>query len=154
MAESADLAGDGATITKLSLVVYEGRFDRVHYALAMASAAAAIGRPVTLFFTMEACRALAAADAAGQPGWAGLPVAAGEEDAQTMNADYAAKGIGSFEELLEACVAFDATFMVCEMGLRARGLDDMALRDDVPITKGGIVSFLNDAERHGAVVFI
>ena len=43
---------------KLSIVVYSGKFDEVHYALVMASAAAAVGRPVTLFFTMDACIAL------------------------------------------------------------------------------------------------
>ena len=145
---------DGGGIAGLSLIVYEGRFDRVHYALAMASAAAAIGRPVTVFFTMEACRALAAPDAHGRPGWSALPVAAGETDAPAVDAGYARNGIGTFEELLEACVAFDVTFMVCEMGLRARGLDRMTLRDDVPVTKGGIVTFLNDAHGQGAVVFI
>ena len=41
---------------KLSLVVFSGDFDKVHYALVMASAAAAIDTPVTLFFTMEGAR--------------------------------------------------------------------------------------------------
>jgi len=150
----ADPADSGDTITKLSVVVYEGRFDRVHYALAMAAAAAAIGRPVTLFFTMEACRALAAPDTDGRPGWATLPVADGDGDAISLDANYSAKGIGAFEQLLEACVAFGVTVMVCEMGLRARGLESMALRTDVPVTSGGIVTFLNDAEADGAVVFI
>ncbi len=43
---------------KLSIIVYSGQFDKVHYALVMASAAAAVGRPVTMFFTMDACIAL------------------------------------------------------------------------------------------------
>jgi len=150
----ADPVENGDTISKLSLVVYEGRFDRVHYALAMASAAAAIGRPATLFFTMEACRALAAPGADGRPGWNALPVNAGDGDAASLDADYGAKGIGTFEELLEACVAFGVTFMICEMGLRARGLENTALRDDVPVTSGGIVTFLNDANQDGAVIFI
>ena len=43
---------------KLSVIVFSGDYDRVHYALAMASAAAATNRAVTLFFTMAATRAL------------------------------------------------------------------------------------------------
>ena len=35
---------------KLSLVVFSGDFEKVHYAFAMASAALAINVPVTLFF--------------------------------------------------------------------------------------------------------
>ena len=42
----------------LAVILFSGAFDRVHYALIMAAAGAAIDRPVTLFFTMEACRVL------------------------------------------------------------------------------------------------
>lgn len=38
----------------LSIVLFAGGFDRVHYALVMASAAAATNRKVTLFFTGRA----------------------------------------------------------------------------------------------------
>ena len=44
----------------LAIIVYTGTYDKVHYALAMASAAAAVGRPVQLFFTMTAIQANAA----------------------------------------------------------------------------------------------
>lgn len=144
---------------KLSIVVYAGQFDKVHYALVMASAAAAIGRPVTLFFTMGACRALLAPAADGGPAWRSMPLSEGL-DGKTggtggdRDDDYAKKGVATFEELLESCVQFGVKVMVCEMGLRAEGLEDAALRDDVPIEKGGVVSFLNDASRDGAVVFI
>ena len=143
-----------ANLGRLSIVVYEGRFDRVHYALAMASAAAAIGQPATLFFTMDACRALGAAGGDGAPGWHGLAVRGGDGDAAKVDAGYAARGVGAFEDLLSACVELGVTFMVCEMGLRARDLDDLALRDDVPIQEGGLVTVLKDAESDGTVVLI
>ena len=41
-------------LQSLSIVVYDGHFDKIHYALAMASSAAAIDTNVTLFFTMDA----------------------------------------------------------------------------------------------------
>jgi len=138
---------------RLSVVVFSGAFDKVHYALAMAAAAVASNTPATLFFTMGAARALLAEDAAG-PGWRVLHPT--EDGAAPLAADAAltAKGLGGFEELLSACVALGATVMVCEMGLRALGLDLAQLRADVPVTPGGLVSFLADASCHGAMVFV
>ncbi len=122
---------------KLSIIVYSGDFDRVHYALAMAAAAAAIDRPATLFFTMEAIRALAKDGGAAE-----------------RDAARAARGVATFEELLAACAALDVRFMVCEMGLRAVGLGTSDLRDDIVFEEGGLVTFLNDASASGAMVFI
>ena len=44
--------------------------------------------------------------------------------------------------------------MVCEMGLRAIGMESAELRTDVPYQAGGIVTFLNDASADGAMLFI
>ncbi|MBI5165339.1 MAG: DsrE/DsrF/DrsH-like family protein [Magnetospirillum sp.] len=139
---------------RLSLVVFSGAFDRVHYALVMAAAAAASNTPVTLFFTMWAGRALERALPGGAPAWTRLPVSEGGQSAAAMDADFRAKGVAGFEDLLSACVALGATFMVCEMGLKALGMDPDTLRPDVPITKGGVVTFLADASKHGAMVFV
>lgn len=127
------------SVDKLSLVVFSGDFERVHYALAMAAGAAASNRAVTLFFTMGAARALV--------DWRTLPGAAADESLR-------AKGLAGFEELLEACVALGVTVMVCEMGLRAAGIDAASLRPDVPVTAGGIVTFLADASANGAMLFV
>ena len=40
------------------------------------------------------------------------------------------------------------------MGLRAMELDREALRDDLTVAPGGAVSFLNDATRDGAMLFV
>jgi peroxiredoxin family protein len=136
------------TPDKLSIVVFSGGFERVHYALAMAAAAAATDRPTTLFFTMGACHALARPLADGTPGWSSLP------DATTCDAGYAARGVATFEELFEACVELGVTIMVCEMGLRAKDLTTNDLRQDFEHIQGGIVTFLNDASSDGAMLFI
>lgn len=127
---------------KLSIVVFSGAFDRVHYALMMAAAAIATNTPVTLFFTMGAAAALGKDD-----GWRTLPGA--EKDA-----DFQAKNLASFADLLDACVSLGVTFMVCEMGLKALGLDPADLRKDVPLSQGGIVTFLADASKDGAMLFV
>ncbi len=135
----------------LSVVVFSGQFAKVHYALAMASAALAINRPATLFFTMEASRALLAGGREGGPGWHDLEAESGAAGADQA---LAARGVGTFEELLEACVALDGRFLVCEMGLRALGLEDAALRADIPIEAGGLVTFLTDARDRRQILFV
>jgi peroxiredoxin family protein len=126
-----------ASPDKLSLIIQSGAFDRVHYALVMASAALAIGKPVTLFFTMAGTRALT-------PGWA---------DADKEKT-FAADGLATFEELLGACRDLEATFMVCELGLRAEKLVADDLRGDITVTEGSAVSFLSDASGDGAILYI
>lgn len=134
---------------KLSLVIFSGSFEKVHYALVMASAALATGREVTLFFTMDASRALLAPS-----GWRHLRTEAEGATATSIDLSFSTRGIGSFEELLSACASLGAKFMVCEMGLRALGLENDATRDELSIETGGVVTFLNDAKQNGEMLFI
>jgi peroxiredoxin family protein len=132
---------------RLSVVLLSGDFERVHYALAMASAAAALERPVTLFVTLGALAAFLAEDAQGRPGWMRLPIAedlAGPEvaDGGALDARYRARGLAGFEELLEACRALEVEFMVCEMGMRALGLEPGELRADLELQPGGLATLL------------
>lgn len=144
-----------ASPDKLSIVVFSGDFDKVHYALVMASGAAAIGKAVTLFFTMEASRTLMKPAADGTPSWRALPVGSGGwRDAGAMDDAFAAQGVATFEELLTACPELGVRFLVCEMGLKAMGLSRADLRGDIPIEDGGVVTFLTDASATGAVLFI
>lgn len=136
-------------IERLSVVVYDGHFDKVHYALAMASSAAAIDVPVTLFFTMNACKALM-----GGQAWRTMPLSEGHGDGGTMDDGFGEQKIATFEDLLSACVELGVTFMVCEMGLKARNLSAENLRQDVPVEPGGLVTFLSSASTNGSIVFI
>ena len=148
------MAADGSP-DKLSLVVFSGDFDRVHYALVLASGAAAIGKAVTLFFTMEASRALMKPAADGTPCWRALPVGSSRwADGGTMDDDLKARGLATFEELLTACPELGVKFLVCEMGLKAVGMERADLRADVPIDEGGVVTFVTDASATGAMLFI
>lgn len=139
---------------KLSIIVFSGSFEKVHYALVLAASAAAIGRPATVFFTMEGCRALLKPGEAGVAAWRRLPLDGGDGEGSAVDDGYAARGVATFEELLMACVEMGVQFMVCEMGLRAMDLERTALRDDVPLQEGGVVTFLNDASQNGAMLFI
>jgi peroxiredoxin family protein len=138
---------------RLCLVALAAEYDRVHYALSMASCAAAVGQDVTLFFTMGAIRALGG-DVGGAPGWTTLlPSGNGQGPAERDTA-HAEAGIATFEELLAACVELGITVMVCEMGLKAEGMTANDLRPDVPVTPGGLVTLYADAKDGGKIVVI
>ena len=128
--------------TALSVIVLSGDYERVHYALALAAAALAVSRPATLFFTHGAIGALTTT-AAGGRGWHGLPAGGGVDGTgAARDAVFTQRGVGDFETLLQACVELGARFIVCEMGLRAQGIDPAMLRPDVPVEIAGIVTLL------------
>jgi peroxiredoxin family protein len=116
----------------LSLIVRAGDYESVHYALALASAALAINKPAVLFFTMGGLRALMGPPP-GLDGWG--------RDALMRE-----RGVGDFETLLQACIELGARFIVCEMGLRALGIERTQLRADVPFTVAGIVTLLEETK--------
>ena len=139
---------------KLSIIVYDGHFDKVHYALVMASGAAAIGREVTLFFTMLASQALLKSGPDGRPGWVSMPLSNAAGDGASWDARCRERNVANFEELLEACISMKVRFLVCEMGLRALEISREELREDVPIEEGGVVTFFTDASHNGSMLFI
>lgn len=63
------------------------------------------------------------------------------------------RGAATFAELLSACADLGVTFMVCEMGLRATGIEASELRTDIEIAEGGIVTLLRATEG-GRIVFV
>ena len=140
--------------SRLAIVVFSGDYDRVHYALAMASTAAAVNRPATLFFTSGALKALRRDSADGVPGWIALGPAGNGASPALRDAHHAGVGIAGFEELLSACVELGVGIMVCEMGLKAEGMTAADLRADVPVKPGGLVTFLAEAGEDGKIVFI
>jgi peroxiredoxin family protein len=114
----------------LSIIVRSDRYEDVHYALAMASAAVAVNKPAVLFFTMGGLRALT-----------GPPPALEDWARDALNRE---RGVGDFETLLQACVELGVRFIVCEMGLRSLDIDRNSLRSDVPFTVAGIVTLLEE----------
>lgn len=132
---------------RLSLCIQSGQSDRVHYALVLAAAAAAIGKPVTLFFTMDACRALGAS-----PDWKSLH--AHGETAAEYDERLTSRGVAGMDELIESCRDLGVEFIVCDAGLAASGLAQSELRPDLDILVAGAVTFLNRADPEGATLYI
>jgi peroxiredoxin family protein len=109
---------------KLSLVVFSGEAAKLHYAWMMAASSLAIGKGATLFFTGDAVRSLVAA---APP---------------------------ETEELIQACAQLGAKVLVCEAGLIAAKLTRAGLRADLDLAECGLVTFLNDCDPKGQIVFI
>ena len=147
----SDSNTENQQISKLSLIVQSGDVDQIHYAFATASAALAINIPVTMFFTMAASRAVMGAG--DQAGWRAMSTGAGQSGAE-MDAGFSSRNIGTMEELISACVALGARFLICEMGLKALDLERDTLRPDLKFEVGGLVTFLSDAERDGQIIYI
>ena len=125
----------------LAMVVQSGAVDRVHYALLFAAGAAAMGRDVTLFFTMAGCKALEG------PGSL-LPAEDGVK-ASDYDAALVAKGVAGFDELWESLEALEVRFQACDTGLLAAGV---TAPEVVEVT--GVVGFLADVGADAQVVWI
>lgn len=121
----------------LALIVQSGGYDRVHYALVIASAAAATGRPVTLFFTGRALPALLE-----RQGWRRLDFSDDGTSPEARDATLAHRGVATFEELLSACAELGVRFLACEMGWRALGLREFQIRSDLAVETAGVVTLL------------
>ncbi len=133
---------------RLSIVVFDGSFARVHYAFVLASAAAATNRQVTLLFSGRALHALARGD-----GWTRLDGdAAG--DAAAQEAALAARGLATLQELRGACADLGVRFLACELGLRSLDLFADSLDPALNIEVAGVVTFLETAPNAGCVLFI
>ena len=139
---------------RLSLILFSGDYDRVHYALAIASAAASTNRPVTLFLAGGGLK-LILADIDKTPGWSQLRASENGKSPLEQDRENCENGIGTINELLGACIHLDVTFYHCDMAVSATGLADKKFREDIPIKSGGLVSFLSETEKEGSqIVFI
>ncbi len=109
----------------LGILLLSGGHERAHYALVMATGAAAIGRDVVLFATNAGCRLFEAA----------RPL-----EADPREAVLAARGVAGIGTLLDAAAELGIRRIACEAGLRAEAILPEALAPGVEIA--GVVTFL------------
>ncbi len=109
----------------LGILLLSGGHERAHYALVMATGAAAIGRDVVLFATNAGCRLFEAA----------RPL-----EADPREAALAARGVAGIGTLLDAAAELGIRRIACEAGLRAEAILPEALAPGVEIA--GVVTFL------------
>jgi predicted peroxiredoxin len=112
-------------VSALGIILISGGHERAHYALMLATAAAAIGREVTVFATSAGTRALLAE----------RPLEADPREAEVV-----AAGVAPLGALLEAAQELGVALMVCDAGLATEGLRGAALLPGVEVS--GLVGFL------------
>ncbi len=110
----------------LGILLLSGGHERAHYALVLATGAAALGREVTLFATNAGCR-LFLAD---------TPLLADPREAAL-----AERGVAGIGTLLAAAAELGIRRIACEAGLRAEDIPPGALRPDVEVA--GVVTLLS-----------
>jgi peroxiredoxin family protein len=120
---------------RLGVLLLSGSHDRAHYAFVIATAAAALGRGVTLFATNAGCRALLA-------DWRSL-------DDASRDALIQSRGVAGLDLLREAARELSIRLIACEAGLRAEGLEAAGLMQGVEVA--GVATFL-EAVGGGQVV--
>lgn len=132
---------------RIGIILFSGDFARAHYALAMAAAAAAIGRPVVLFATNAGCHALLRPGQDGSPGWVRLEGALEQDRALRQ------RGVAGFAELLAAVAEMGVRLIVCEAGLRAMDLLPEDLDPSLEGEVAGLVTFFEQT-RGGQTLFV
>ena len=109
----------------LGVLLLSGDHDRAHYALVLATGAAALGREVVLFATNAGCRLLLAPS----------PLLDDPREAHL-----AARGVATIATLLEAASDLGIRRIACEAGLKAEDLAGAPLAEGVEVA--GVVTFL------------
>ncbi|MDB5317380.1 MAG: hypothetical protein JWO26_1200 [Rhodospirillales bacterium] len=112
-------------MTALGVLLISGGHERAHYALVMATGAAALGRDVTLFATNAGVRLLLDDQALAS---------------DVREAVLAARGVAGIGVLWPAARELGIRMIACEAGLAAEGLRDVHLADGVE--RAGVATFL------------
>jgi predicted peroxiredoxin len=106
-------------------LLISGGHERAHYALVLATGAAAVGRDVVLFATNQGCRLF--------------------ESSRPLESDpresaLARRGVAGIGTLLAAAEELGVKRIACEAGLKAEAIAPDSLRQGVEIA--GVVTFL------------
>ncbi|NKC33831.1 DsrE family protein [Falsiroseomonas selenitidurans] len=109
----------------LGILLLSGDHDRAHYALVLATGAAAIGREVVVFASNAGCRLFLAQS----------PLL---DDAR--EALLAARGVATLAMLADAAAELGIRRIACEAGLKAEGIAAESLAEGVEVA--GVVTFL------------
>lgn len=123
----------------MTLVMISGDAARIHMALMMGATAAAMGRPVTYFFSKEAVQFLS------KDGWSRMKTASGlagtEMDAQLLD-----KGVADSAVLLDGLSALDVRFVACETALIEHDLEAIDLITRPAVEVSGLADILEKGE--------
>ena len=110
----------------MGIILADRSFERAHHAFVLAAGALALGREVVLFAGGLSVHALCR-------NWSGM-------DGVALDQLFQERGVAGFETLRSAVLELGGEVMACEAGMRAAGLVQSDLCEDVRIC--GVTSFL------------
>jgi peroxiredoxin family protein len=164
------VAKTGTTEDRLAMVVFSGSLDRILAAFVLASAAAASGMQVEMFFTFWGLASLR--DHQKSPkkdffgrmfGWM-LPRGVRKLPLSQMNMGGAGpamirhimkkKGFASIEEMLAVCAEFGVRIYACDMSREVMGIKPEELIDYPHLDYCGAATFLEKASGGRVSLFI
>ncbi len=153
---------------RLSMVVFSGDLDRVLAAFVIASGAAASGMEVSMFFTFWGLTALRQKrESRGKTlfqklmGWMtpvgtrGLGVSKmnfGGVGAKMLRTMMRQQGVPQIEEMAQMARELGVRIVACQMSMDVMGIHKEELVDGIEV--GGVATFLGDATRSRATLFI
>ena len=123
----------------MTIMVISPFADSIHMALMTGATTAAMGRPVTYFFSKSAILFLT------NDGWASLKTCEGLE-APAMDTMLEEKGIADSVLLLDGLNSLDARFVACETALREHDIDVTALITRPTVEISGLADVLEKGE--------
>ena len=123
----------------LFILISDQHADQVHFALMTASAAAAINRPVTLFFAKGAVNAVVT------DGWKKMKDRRGMPG-PNMDHRLAARGVADMPVMIDACMAMNVRFLVCENSLKEEGLKSNDLIERPVVMISSLATILDEGE--------
>jgi peroxiredoxin family protein/TusA-related sulfurtransferase/rhodanese-related sulfurtransferase len=157
-------AGDGKTI-----IVFSGDLDKVLASFIIANGAAAMGRPVTMFFTFWGLNVLRKASKVKvqksfiEAMFGGMmPRGAGKLKLSKMNMGgmgtammkmvMRQKNVDSLETLIQKAMKAGVKIVACTMSMDIMGIQEKELIEGVEL--GGVGAYLGDAEESNVNLFI
>ena len=161
---NAPITSDGKTI-----IVFSGDLDKVLASFIIANGAAAMGRPVTMFFTFWGLNALRKADKQAvkktliESMFGGMmPRGAGKLKLSNMNMGGMGtamikkvmkdKHVDSLEDLIKHAQSAGVRLVACTMSMDLMGIREEELIEGVEL--GGVGAYLGDAEESNVNLFI
>ena len=152
-----------------TIIVFSGDLDKVLASFIIANGAAAMGRPVTMFFTFWGLNALRRSEKVNinkslieKMFGAMMPQGTSKLTLSNMNMGGMGttmmkkvmkdKNVNSLEELMQIAMANGVKLIACTMSMDIMGITKEELIDGVEL--GGVASYLGDAEESNVNLFI
>ena len=157
-------------MSKKTIIVFSGEFDRVMAAFVIANGAAAMDDEVTMFFTFWGLNALRKSEKVSSKGKAPLQKAfgwmmpRGPERLALSHMNFAGvgpklmkkamrdKNVMSLPELIDSAREQGVKFIACTMSMDVMGLTKEDLIDDIDYA--GVATYLGDADESNVNLFI